>query len=107
MLMAYGQGVFQEGPRCFRGRIVLNDHRLFLQGPDGDLAATYIPMEKVVRVRRTLRGLKVYVRASMVKTYQVLIKGQRRHLGELVRDLVKKRYLTKKFIWPEWYDASS
>ena len=107
MLITYGPGEYIEGSRRFKGRIMLSDHKLYLEGPDGDITATYIPLEKIVRVRRTMIGLAVRIRASMVKDSWALLKGPFRSLSDLTRDLVNKRNFKKRFLWPEWFDESA
>ena len=107
MLITYGQGEFIESSQRFKGRIMMNDNRLYLEDGEGDIAATYIPLEKIIKVRRTMGGLDLRIRASMVREYRALIKGSFRSLNDLTRDLVNKRNLRKKFLWPEWFDESA
>ena len=107
MLTSYGQGEFIEEARRVRGRIVMDDNRLFLQDAGGDMAATYVPLEKIVRVSRRIGGLDIRVRTTMINEYRVLVKGRARGLNALARDLTARRGFKKKFLWPEWFDESA
>ena len=104
MLFSYGEGEFVERGRCFRGRIVLGSHKLYLRGVQGDLPQTYIPLEKILELRRRWSGLCVLVRPSPVSQYEVMIRGQRKLLAGLALDLVSRRGLKKKSLFAHWWD---
>lgn len=107
MLFSFGEGEYFRGSQRFGGQIILGEHKLYLKGPQGELPLTFIPLEKIVRMRRTLAGLEFYVRASMLESYAVLIKGQRRLLSELIKELSARRGLKKQFLRAEWVDRDS
>ena len=107
MQVIYGTGQYREGKQQYRGRIIMGEHRLFLKSPDGDIPATYIPMEKIIRVRRTFSGLTIDVHASAVKHYRVILQSGSAILSALTKDLVQKRHLKKKLLFPEWFDETA
>ena len=106
MLLTYGQGEYFEGQKRWTGRIVLSEHKLYLTGPQGDMAATYIPLEKIVKVKNTRSGIAILVRPSILERYQIVLKGDPNALSELVQELVTRRALKKRWLTREWEDRS-
>jgi len=102
----YGSGEYREKGHVVTGTIALGAHRLCLQEGGDDIAATYIPLEKIKKIRRTFRGLRITVRLSPVKTYTTLIAGTKAGLTALTRDLIDRRNLKKRFFLPEWFDET-
>jgi len=107
MLFSYGPGVYQKGNKRHQGEIVLAPYRLYLRDGGGDMAPTYILLEKILRVRQTLKGLTIRVRLSSLEDYEVTLTAPRRVLGGLARDLAARRGLRRKLFWPEWYDPDA
>ena len=104
MEFSYGQGIYIEDDKKLEGRIILSEHKLYLKGIDGDLAQTYIPLEKIELLRRTRKGVEVHVRPTISSRYVALFKGEKKYLSELVRDLVQRRGLKKQFLKSEWIE---
>ena len=104
MEFSYGQGSFTEGEKNLEGQIILSEHKLYLKDANGDLAQTYIPLEKIERIRRTSLGVEVYVRPSTYYRYRTLFKGEKKHLIDLVRDIAQRRGFKKKFLRNEWVE---
>lgn len=104
MIFSYGPGGYQKGHRQHQGEIILAPYRLYLRDAGGDIAPTYTLLERVLRVRQTLQGLKIRVRLSSLEDYEVTLTAPRRVLGDLARDLAARRGLRRKLFWPEWYD---
>ena len=107
MEFSYGHGIYVEGEKKFEGQIVLGEHKLFLRDASGDLAQTYVPVEKIERIRKTNLGLEVTVRPSIYFRYTALIKGDRQHISELVKDIVRRRGLKRRFLKNEWAESGS
>ena len=105
MEFSYGQGIFIEGEKRFEGQIILGEHKLFLKDANGDLALTYIPLEKIERIGMVKSGAEVHVRPSTYFRYKVLFKGEKKHLSDLVRDIVQRRGLKKQFLKNEWIES--
>ena len=105
MEFSYGQGIYIEENKRIEGQIILSEHKLYLKSPEGDLAQTYIPLEKIERIKKTWEGLEVYARPSISFRYTVLLKGEKKYLKELVRDLVQRRGLKKQFLRNEWIES--
>ncbi len=107
MSFSYGYGRYEQGEMCFEGLIVLSQHRLFLRGENGDIPQTYVPLEKIYKVRRFwARGLALYVRPSQMTEYVVRITGERSLERDLVKDLIQRRGLKRKLLGREWIDLN-
>lgn len=104
MEFAYGQGIYIEGDKKLEGQIILGEHKLYLKDTAGDLAQTYIPLEKIERIRKTGAGIEILTRPSIYFRYSALLKGQKKHLSDLVRDIVRRRGLKKQFLKNEWIE---
>ena len=107
MLFSYGEGEYIEGSRHLKGEIVLSEHKLYLRSKNGDFTQTYIPLERIERIKSTFAGVIVFVRPSILEYYHVLLKGQRKLLSDLVKDLVQYRGLKKRVFVREWFDDST
>jgi len=105
MLFSYGQGTFIEGEKRFQGQIILGEHKLYLKDASGDLAQTYVPLEKIERIRKIKSGIEVHVRPSTYFRYMALLHGEKKHLSSLVRDIVQRRGLKKQFLKNEWVES--
>ena len=105
MEFSYGQGIYVEGNKRLEGQIILSEHKLYLKDKNGDLAQTYIPLEKIERIRNVRQGMEVYVRPTLYFRFAALIKGEKKYLSELTKDLVQRRGLKKQFLKKEWIES--
>ena len=105
MEFSYGQGIYIEGEKKLEGQIILGQHKLYLRDANGDLAQTYVPLEKIERVQKTGSHIEVHVRPSTSYRYVALFKGEKKHLSSLVRDIVKRRGLKKQFLKNVWVES--
>ncbi|MCD4780484.1 MAG: hypothetical protein K8S27_08060 [Candidatus Omnitrophica bacterium] len=101
---SYGQGIYQESEHSISGQIILGEHKLYLRDQNGDLASTYIPLEKINRLKLNKDELILYVSPMISHQYVVHLKGARKSIEELTRDLVGRRGLKKKFWIKEWFE---
>ena len=104
MEFSYGQGIYIEENKRLEGRIILSEHKLYLKDKTGDLAQTYIPLEKIERVHKTRQGVEIHVRPTLYFRFVALIKGEKKYVSELTRDLVQRRGLKKQFLKKEWIE---
>ncbi len=103
MLFSYGDGEYIEGTKRIKGQIILSEHKLYLRGPEGDIATTYIPLEKIEKIRKVGNNLEVHVRQSILERYVAALTGEKKHLADLIKDIVERRGLRKKNFWTqEW-----
>ncbi len=105
MEFSYGQGTYIEGEKKLEGQIILGDHKLYLKDANGDLAQTYVPLEKIERIRKTRAGVEVHVRPSTSFRYIAVLNGEKKLLSGLVRDIAKRRGLKKRFLKNEWVES--
>ena len=105
MEFSYGQGTYIEENKRLEGRIILSEHKLYLKDKNGDLAQTYIPLEKIERVRKTRQGIEIHVRPTLYFRFAALIKGEKKYLSELIKDIVQRRGLKKQFLKSEWIES--
>jgi len=103
---SYGKGKYAEGEKRFEGQIILGEHKLYLKNADGDIAQTYIPLEKIEGIRKTRTGLMVNTRPSLYFRFTALISGEKRHISNLARDIIKRRNLKRKFFKNEWVEGA-
>jgi len=102
MEILYGKGEYIQGNRRFSGKILLGEYKLNFKDDRGDISATYIPLEKIERIKKTFKGLQIYVRLSAATGYCALIKPEKRNTEELISELVKRLHLKKQFLRKEW-----
>ena len=105
MEFSYGQGNYIEGEKRLQGQIILGEHKLYLRNVDGDLAQSYVPLEKIERIRKTKSGVEIHVRPSTYFRYMALLNGEKKLLSNLILDIVKRRGLKKQFLRNEWVES--
>ena len=107
MDITYGSGEYITSHQRLKGEIILSDHKLFLRNAGEDLTATYVPLEKIIRLRRQGAFVKLDVRPSLTMIYEAAFSGERRRIQMLVDELVQRRQLKKRFLRNEWFDPDS
>ncbi len=104
MEFSYGNGIYIEGAKRIEGQIILGEYKLYLRGSRGDLAQTYVPLDKIEKIRRRGKLIEFHVRPSISFQYVAVIQGEKKHLSELLKDIVQRRGLKKKFLCDEWVE---
>ncbi len=105
MEFCYGEGIYKEGDFQVKGTITLSEHKIFLKDEGGDLTRTYIPLDKIERMKITSSGLEIYVCPSLTFRYSAVIKGNKSRLKELARDIARGGGLKKRFLVNEWVEG--
>ena len=105
MEFSYGQGRYMEGARDYKGEMSLSEHKLYLRDSGGDITQTYIPLDKIERLRKTRKGIEVHIRPSVSFRYVAHLTGDKKHLSELAHDIVQRRGLKKQFLRSEWIES--
>ncbi len=106
MEFSYGNGTYREGSKRMDGEIVLGEHKLYLRTSEGDLAQTYVPLEKIEKVTKRGSSAEFHVRPSLSFRYIAMIQGESKYIVELIKDIVQRRGLKKKFLRKEWIDET-
>ena len=98
--MEYGVGFYLGGGRKYQGKIFL-DEKLYIKGEE-DYPETYIPLEKIEAIRIKRNRMEIKVSPSLLTAYTATIEGDRKKLKRLIKDIVEKLGLKKKFLKTEW-----
>ena len=98
--MEYGVGFYLGGGRKYQGKICLDD-KLYIKGEE-DYPETYIPLEKIKAIRIKRGRMQLKVNPSLLTAYTATIGGDRKELKRLIKNIVKKLGLKKKFLKSEW-----
>jgi hypothetical protein len=107
MDIEYGAGQYQEGKKYFEGNIILSDHKLYLKDDKGeDIAQTYIPLEKISWIKKVPSGIGVGVNSTVTIRYAAVFKGDRKKIAELLKEIIARRGLKKKFLRSEWFEEA-
>ena len=106
MTFSYGPGEYKDGLFSARGEILVSAHKLYLRDNGADIPRTYVPLEKIIRLRLRWSCLEVDVVPNMMSRYTAIINGKRSVLKSVVRDLVSQRGLKRVFFRWEWYDEN-
>ena len=106
MEFSYGKGIYLEGSKHIEGEIILGDYKLYLRGTKGDLAQTYIPLDKIKRIFKKGKSIHLHVHPSISFQYVAIIQGEKKLMLDLLKDVVQKRGLKKKFLCNEWIEES-
>jgi len=104
MQFSYGKGIYIEGEKRVEGVIILDEFKIFLKGLEGDFAQTYIPLDKIERVKKAGNTASFHVRPSISFQYEAKIQGEKKYVGEFVKDIVQRRGLKKQFLRQEWVE---
>ncbi len=83
---------------------MLSRTKLYLRGERGDLPQSYVFVADIISLKQKASEIRFFVSSSRVIGYSALIKGERKHIASLVKDLLKRRKLRKRFWVNEWYD---
>ncbi len=104
MCFSYGDAVYTRDQKSYKGEAVLTAHKLYLKNQNGEITATFVPLEKIVKVRFFWGKITISVRPSHFMEFQAQLKGKPKRILSLLRDLVKQRKLQKRFFGLEWHD---
>ncbi len=107
MLFTYGQGTYLEESKRVDGEVVLSELKLYLKGPEGDYAQTYVPLDRVEKIRKGSGGLEVFIRQTTFHQYVAVIQLDKKNLEELIKDIVQFRGFKKQFLKSEWTEDLS
>lgn len=109
MDITYGTGQYLDGKTKYEGQIILGEHKLFLRSAAGDdIPQTFIPLEKVSRIKKSRDGVELDFRISILERFSVLFKGDKNNLLELAQEIAARRGLRKRFFFfEEWVENPS
>lgn len=105
MEFSYGDGQFREGKSVFKGEIILGEYKLYLRKDRQEIPQTFVPVEKIDLIRFRGRTLSVSFRPNTVEHYVIVLRGEGKLIRELLKDIVNRRGLKKRFWKNEWYEV--
>jgi hypothetical protein len=101
----YGHGQYIEDKKVFHGDIVLSEHKLYLISNGEDLTQTYIPLEKIQRIKKSSSALEIKFRTNVLSMYQVRLKAEKKDIDSLASEIIFRRRLKKRLLSNEWVEA--
>lgn len=104
LCFSYGEGVYRREGQQYKGEIVLSAHKLYLKDGNGEISPTFVPLEKIYRIKFFFGKLILYVRPSNFMQFTAQLNGSVKNICALKRDLIDQRQLKKKFFGFEWVD---
>lgn len=104
MDVTYGHGIFLIEGQRYQGRIILSEHKLFLQQDGIEVAQSFIPLEKIEVLRKKQKMLELEIRLSPSRQFTAEIQGEGLAINQLAGELVNRRGLKKKFLKNEWFE---
>ena len=104
LCFSYGEGMCIREGHLYTGEIILSTTKLYLKSVDGEMSATFIPLERIYKIRLFLGGFTIYVHQSNFIRFQAKWKGGLKEMWSLAHDLADHRRLKKKFFGLEWED---
>jgi hypothetical protein len=97
----YGQGTYVEEQKRIIGQIVIDQDRLYV-ACGNKKTSTSIPLEKVSLIKYTRRGFNIKTKLSPVNVIETHIILPLANRKKLVKDIVKRFNLKKKFFRKIW-----
>ncbi|MCK4519201.1 MAG: hypothetical protein KAU12_03670 [Candidatus Omnitrophica bacterium] len=101
MIKEYGRGYYRENHRRYAGVVCVDGSRLYIEG-EKSTAGTYVPLEKIVKVRAVSGGVEITARLAATNVLRVIISLPSRALRVLIKDIVGTLHLKKRFLRREW-----
>lgn len=104
MDVTYGKGTYIKEKTLLNGQIILGAHKLFLRTSQGDLPSSYVPLEKIIELRRNGDAINFLIKQTMAYSYQVTIQGARASIKDLTQEIILRRGLKKQFLRNVWVE---
>jgi hypothetical protein len=99
--MNFHQVKYIEGERIIVGDLILDESRLYISSP-GISSSTYIPLDKIIFLKKRINGIEVRAKLSAINSLQVKIMLARSARNTLISELVSRLKMKKKFFKAEW-----
>ncbi|MFH1856594.1 MAG: hypothetical protein ABH836_05125 [Candidatus Omnitrophota bacterium] len=98
----YAEGFYIESSKKYEGVIAVDGSKLYLKTGQGNLTDTYLPLDKIQKIKKLRRGIEITVKLSAVNGYMAVIRSKKQPLAGLIKYLVNKLNMKKKFLKREW-----
>jgi|GEM_PF-5063901 len=104
LCFSYGRGVYRRGGHVYKGEILLGPHKLYLKDGQGEMSATFVPLEKIYKVQCFWGGVVLFVQPSTFMKFEARLTGEVRKMWALACDVGRVRCLKKKWWGWQWED---
>jgi len=101
MHTTYGDGVFIEIDRQYKGAIIIDDYKLYIK-KDSPYIDTYVPLEKITLIKKKVRSMFLQIRPTSISCRNIIIKASSRSIDDIIKELTRKLNLKKKFLKSVW-----
>lgn len=105
MNVTYGQGAFVRDHLRLEGTIILSEHKILIVSDGEELSATFIPLEKIEKIRLSGARMQVDVRPAIMSRFRAFYEGNKKNIVDLTHEIVRRRGLKKRFLQNEWYEV--
>ncbi len=102
----FGKGEFEGFNIHCSGEIILSEHKLFLKDGGNDLTQTYVPLEKIYRIKRNGDKVEFFIQLTVTNKSKGCFKGSRKRIKGLINELVLRRGFKKAFLRNEWSEVN-
>ena len=107
MNVTYGPGAYLRDGVKLEGTVILSEHKILLVSNGEELTPSFIPLEKIEKIKLVGRQVQIDVRPAIMSRYRAVYEGDKKNIFELAHEIVRRRGLKKKFLQNEWYEVPS
>ena len=104
--MNFGEAKYIEGGRLIEGELILDESRLYIQS-NSVSSSTYIPLDKIILLRKKVNGLEIKAKLSAINSLSVKILISGSAGNTLLNNILRRLKLKNKFFKREWIGQAS
>jgi len=101
MMKKFGEGIFLERNKRYKGNIIIDNYKIYLEGNE-PFVDTFIPLEKINLVKRKKTEIIVYIKPTSISRRIVAISGKNKVIADILHTLIEKLNLKKRFLRSIW-----
>lgn len=95
LTVAYGKGAYLQDGERHEGRILMSRDKLYLAAGAEEIGFSFVPVAKIVKLRRSGGRLDLEVVLSITEAYEASYFGEPAKIAELANDIIARRGLKK------------
>jgi hypothetical protein len=99
--MNYSKAKYIEANRVIEGDLILDESRLYIANSNVS-SSTYIPLDKIVNLKKNFKSVEIKAKLSAINSIKAKIILPRAAANSLVKELVARLNLKKKFLRRQW-----
>lgn len=104
MEFIYGKGSYVKDSDKIDGDVFLSEFKIYLKNEGREITASFIPLDKIIKMEDNKDGIIVHVKPSLYYNYSVKILLPNDKKKELIKDIVDERNFRKVFLKNEWVE---